>query len=242
MSALLPVLPVWLVCYLSYRSLALSWKVATKTSDPSVFDLSLALSLLTSGNSTYTLLPAGLDVSSRPGLLAPVALWSSLLLLALPDNSPDRAVLCSSLILARNTVWILNANISSFTVLWRSFLILHSEKGFVNKGKTNLKLFNQLFWVVVFTMNAIQNTMFPLNHIAKGGFPENSYKGRICLLLEPDPKVDYGWKKYRLFPIIFSSVALLYMRYIHLRVNRFLKGLCPNKRYSCIMRLAHYAL
>ena len=25
------------------------------------------------------------------------------------------------------------------------------------------------------------------------------------------------------------------MRYIHLRVSIFLKGLCPNKRYSCIM-------
>ena len=52
MSALLPVLPVWLVCYLSYRSLALAWKVATNSREHSVFDLSLALSLLTSGNST----------------------------------------------------------------------------------------------------------------------------------------------------------------------------------------------
>ena len=236
MSALLPVLPVWLVCYLSYRSLALAWKVATNNSQHSVFDQALALSLLTSGKLHLNSPPqVCLHVCSCLGLLAPVAFWSNLLLLALPDNSPSRPELCTSLILARNTIWILNANIFSFAIHWRSFLILHSEKGFVDKGRPNLKLFNQLYWVVVFTMNAIQNTMFPINHIAKGGFPENSHKGRVCLLLEPDHMVEYGWKKYKLFPIVFTSVALLYMRYIHLRVKRFLKGICPNKSYSCIM-------
>ena len=234
MSALLPVLPVWLVCYLSYRSLALAWKVATNSSQHSVFDLSLALSLLTSGNSTSPP-QACLHAPSCAGLLAPVALWSSHLLLALPQDSPARPELCSSLIVARNTIWILNSVICHFTIQWRSFLILHSEKGLVNKGQPNLKLFNQLFWLVVFSSTAMAHMMFPFNHIAKGGFPANSHKGRICLLLEADPTVDYEWKKYKLFPIMLCSVALMFCAYTHSRIKRFLRGFCPNKRYSCIM-------
>ena len=105
----------------------------------------------------------------------------------------------------------------------------------MDKGRPNLKLFNQLFWVVVFSMTAIEHFMFPFNHIAKGGFPENSHKGRICLLLEADPTVDYEWKKYKLFPLTMSSVALVYCAYTHLRIKRFMRVFCPNKRYSCIM-------
>ena len=164
-----------------------------------------------------------------------MALWSSLLLLTLPDNSPARPELCSSLILARNTIWILNSVICYFTNRWRSFLILHSEKGLVDKGQPNLKLFNQLFWVVVFSITVVAHMLFPFNHIAKGGFPANSHKGRICLLLEADPTVDYEWKKYKLFPIMLCSVALMFCAYTHSRIKRFLRGFCPNKRYSCIM-------
>ena len=105
----------------------------------------------------------------------------------------------------------------------------------MEKGRPNLKLFNQLFWVVVFSMTAIEHFMFPFNHIAKGGFPDNSHKGRICLLLEADHTVDYEWKKYKLFPIIMSSVAIVYCTYTHLRIKRFLRKFCPNKRYSCIV-------
>ena len=172
---------------------------------------------------------------SCPGLLAPVALWSSLLLLGLPDNSPARRELCGSLLLARNTIWILNGNIMSFSILWRSFLILHSEKGLVAEGKPNLKLFNQLYWVVVFSMTVIELTISPFTQIAKGGFPENSHKGRICLLLENDHMVDYEWQKYKLFPIAMCSLALLNLRYTHLQIRRRLTKFCPNKRYSCIM-------
>ena len=172
---------------------------------------------------------------SCPGFLAPVALWSSFLLLGLPENSPARLELCSSLLLARNTIWLLNGNICLFTILWRSFLILHSEKGFVDKGQPNLKLFNQLFWVVVFSNTFLEHFMFPFTHIAKGGFPENSHKGRICLLLDADPTVDYEWKKYKLFPITFCILSIVYCSYTHIRIKRFLRGFCPNKRYSCIL-------
>ena len=80
-------------------------------------------------------------------------------------------------------------------------MILHSEKGLVDKGQPNLKLFNQLYWVVVFSMTVIELTISPFTQIAKGGFPENSHKGRICLLLEADPTVDYEWKEHKMFPI-----------------------------------------
>ena len=178
---------------------------------------------------------ACLHLPSCAGLLAPVALCSSLLLLELPQYSPARVELCTSLMLARNTIWVLNGNICVFTILWRSFLILHSEKGLVDKGQPNLKLFNQLFWLVLFSMTTIEHFVFPFNHIAKGGFPENSHKARICLLLENDQTVDYEWKEHKLFPPILFSVSTFYCAYTHLRIKRFLRGFCPNQRYSCIL-------
>ena len=70
-----------------------------------------------------------------------------------------------------------------------------SDRGLVQNGYTNLKLINSLFWVVDIAFVVHSYGTFPLSQQLKGGFPENSIKGQICMKL--DFQLDKNNVKYR---------------------------------------------
>ena len=116
------------------------------------------------------------------------------------------------------------------------FLILHAEKGLLVHGRPNLKLFNQLFWIVVCAFIMVSYSGFPLPFLVKGSYPESSNAGKICLLRDINDENLKDLDNYRFELIQFNAffVTWFLSKYASYRVSRFLKGCCPRKKMSCI--------
>ena len=117
----------------------------------------------------------------------------------------------------------------SFSLLWRSFLILHGQ-GFIRNGQLNLKLSSQLYWLI--TLSFIGLGIF-LG--MKGKFTQESVRGKICLLRPVDNEAHqknqvliYG------INLIYGFISTIYMFYNDSRCKRLIKQMCPGKKMSCI--------
>lgn len=157
-------------------------------------------------------------------------------ILQLSDDSEYRGVLCGILIQARFTTAILFFNTMYFGFLFRTFLILHSDRGLVFHGQPYLKLFHKLFWIIFSAFSAIFYMAFPLSHQLKGKYPEMSKKGRMCLLLDIEEISASGHEgnKLRMINLIFPVVLGLSAVFLVWKVKRFLSGHWPRNRMSSI--------
>ena len=63
-----------------------------------------------------------------------------------------------------------------FSLWWRVFLVLY-PRGFVREGSTNLKLFNQLFWLMLVVWLSVQYTGELVLQL-QGNSPQGSMQGR----------------------------------------------------------------
>ena len=117
-------------------------------------------------------------------------------------------------------------------------MVVHAE-GFVKKNGLDLKLFKQLYWLVwhydlpdlVFRLAwlvfvTIALTPSPITPIIKGGFPQNTYRGQVCLLQEKIEGNQENFKKGFLerFPQIVEIIYTL--RFVR-KMNKFVDGQCP---------------
>ena len=163
------------------------------------------------------------------GVLSPLAMLANALLHHLDETSGHRAVLCGLLIQARSTIKVVYPTILLFSIMFRTVLILHSDKGLVTKGAHNLELFNQLFWIIVgcFLVMLQGVTLF------RNNFLEGTTKGQICLLLNLDGDDD-GRHKFIMIRTTFAIGNIILAHYLQLRVKSFLSGHCPQKKMSCI--------
>jgi hypothetical protein len=123
-----------------------------------------------------------------------------------------------------------------FSFLFRTFLILHSDRGLVNKAGPNLRLFHQLFWTVLTTFILVILVIFPTSHQLKGIYPEGTRRGKMCLMLDFPEDYDFVHEglKLRMFNIILPLLGMVAVTLLNMRVKRFLSGHCPRKRMSCI--------
>ena len=48
------------------------------------------------------------------------------------------------------------------------------NQGLVLNGQPNLKLFNQLYWMITLAFVAVGHVVFPLSHLISGTFPAES--------------------------------------------------------------------
>ena len=48
------------------------------------------------------------------------------------------------------------------------------DQGLVLNGQPNLKLFNQLYWMITFAFVAVGHVVFPFPHLISGTFPAES--------------------------------------------------------------------
>ena len=88
----------------------------------------------------------------------------------------------------------------------------------------------RLAWLVFVT---IALTPSPITPIIKGGFPQNTFRGQVCLLQEKNEKNQENFKKGFLerFPQV---VEIIYtMRFVR-QVNKFVDGQCPGRKMSSI--------
>ena len=144
-------------------------------------------------------------------------------------------LLCSIHLTANLFVGVFFGQVIFYTFLWRSFLILHGQ-GFIRNGQLNLKLFNQLYWIVTLPHLLIAVNMDQPMYF-KGTFSQDSVRGRICLLYpinngpaEQKPIIYQG-----LF-LIWGFVSISYVIYLSSRSKRFIKAMCPGEKMSCIGR------
>ena len=169
----------------------------------------------------------------------PVLCWNILLLQSEGQESPEqkelRILLCSIHTPSTPGYAAILFSISTyFSVLWRSFLVLHAQ-GFIRNGQLNLHLFSQLYWLIAisfFCLGLIPNQVLHL----KGTFPKDSVRGLICLLIrlndetreKGDGKVVSG-----LF-FTFGLNTLLFVFYLSSRSRRLIKGMSPRSKMSSI--------
>ena len=210
---LLSLLQPWPNLRLAYRLL----RQPRSSSCPALFDQSVALCLITTG------------------LLAPLCCLS-LNLLLVTDNPEDRLALCSVFIKAKFFFGELYFVTLFFSFVFRTFLILYSDRGLVKNGKPNLLLFNQLFWTILITFFVIMYISFPLHAQFLGTFPQISKQGRLCLHLSSDEDVQYKHEnlKIKLIGLAFPCLAQFFNSFLKGKCERYLANLCPKRRMSCL--------
>ena len=168
-------------------------------------------------------------------LLSPTAVFADFMLQALESDSKHRTFLCAILINARSVTTVVIASSAFFSFLFRSLVVLHAEKGLIVKGRPDLKLLNQLFWLImgsytVFVLFIVFN--FYRTIILTKTFVSSSNMA-ICLMVDgkEDRDLEAG---FRVIGPAFRFVQFSVMSYLYSMVNGYLKGLCPDEKMSCI--------
>ena len=90
-----------------------------------------------------------------------------------------RVMLCSIHTQTRNILANIFKNIFFFCFLWRTFLILYGP-GFIRNGSINIRLFEQLFWIITIAFITVAYAVFPGKMLIKGTFSDQSSIG-LCL-------------------------------------------------------------
>ena len=156
-------------------------------------------------------------------------LWLSLL----EEESQLRTPLCGILVTSRYIIFYVFGEILFLSHVFRSFLIVFSERGLVAKGKTNLKLFHQLFWVIFCAFLVVFTFIMPISHIIRGKFPETTRKGQICLLAHTNQDIEINQKGV-LIEIAYGVLVIIQLFRSNRKSKQFVRGLCPNKNNHCI--------
>ena len=120
-----------------------------------------------------------------------------------------------------------------FSFVFRHILVVYSDRGLIRKGKSNLNLFHQLYWVIVCAYIILFCFLMPISHIIRGNFPNSTEKGKICLLIKSDNRTNY---KGVLIELAFYFIITCQMYDFNRRTKRFMRGLCPNETNNCIRK------
>ena len=87
-----------------------------------------------------------------------------------------------------------------------------------------MKLFKQLFWLILIPYCIIGIFMAPLIGIIKGTFSDN-FRSKLCLRQSIS---EFDVIKHNIVPLISPLVATATATYFEFRSKRYLKGMCPN--------------
>ena len=141
------------------------------------------------------------------------------------------------LILARHSIGY-TYTYSLFNIfVFRSFLILLADLGLVKGGQIDLKLFNQLFWLVVSVNLVLSFLTFPIVPTIRGAFPTQTLIGKVCLLseLEESPLENFDEIQAAVFvKLALNFLGAILVSYMVLKVKTFLAWFCPLRKMYCI--------
>ena len=108
----------------------------------------------------------------------------------------------------------------------------------VREGRPDLRLFHQLYWIIVCSFLLVMYTVFPGAAIIQGTFPSETVAGRVCMLQSASSNGSalYESESYKLnmFRLFFPLLNIFIIIYLRFRVKRFMSELCPRKQMSCI--------
>ena len=143
----------------------------------------------------------------------------------------DRVFWCHALQLSRWAIIVAYFNTMFFNFVFRVVLIRFADRGLVVKGRPELVLFRQLYWVVFAAFFTLGIFTYPVLQIIRGTFLQST-QARLCLFkpLEADEESIKG----RIISIIYPCIAEFFNQYYSLVVFNYLNGICPKKRMSCI--------
>ena len=145
----------------------------------------------------------------------------------------DRVFWCQNLYIAHFSLMVTFSNTAVFSHIFRSVLIRFADRGLVLQGRPNLKLFNQLFWLILIPFCCIGLLMAPFYSILKGVFAQQ-FVAKICILA-PGLKIDSHQDprqmiKQTIVPLIVPSLFLAYCQYLTYQVRQYFRGTCPNQK------------
>ena len=146
--------------------------------------------------------------------------------------------MCKVLILARHSIGY-TYTYSLFNIfVFRSFLVLLADLGLVKGGQADLRLFNQLFWLVVAVNLVLSFFTFPIVPTIRGTFPSQTLIGKVCLLsgFEEERPLE---NSEEIQAAVFVKVALNFLGavlviYFVFKVKTFLARFCPLGKMYCI--------
>ena len=109
------------------------------------------------------------------------------------------------------------------------------NQGLVLNGRPNLKLFNQLYWLITLASLLVGHVVFPLPQLISGTFPSQSRyrpnntifitspwrRGRICLLraIHPDFESENKGVRQRLILLISTLLLMLFIWHFYAKVS-----------------------
>ena len=112
-------------------------------------------------------------------------------------------------------------------------MVRFSDRGLVLQGRPNLKLFNQLFWLILVPYCCIGLMMAPFNSIIRGDFPEK-YVAKHCIrppgfkgVVHQEPQTVM---KQVVVPMVSALLNLVWCQYWTYKVRKYFRGICPNKK------------
>ena len=166
------------------------------------------------------------------GISAPFSGIFLLLVLESEPASQPRLLWCQTYHLCLNSLISLYFYTFLFSFLFRTVLIRYSDRGLVSGGKPNLRLFEQLYWLLLSAFVSLGIILFSVVKYLKGDYPLTTY-GNICLEqpLENDTRMKND--AIAIAPIIIGAV---FRRYWTSKVSRFLAGICPKGKMAMLGR------
>ena len=149
------------------------------------------------------------------------------------ENIGDRVFWCQNLYIAHFFLHVVFLNTALFSYTFRTVLIRFADRGLVFQGKPNLKLFQQLFWLILIPYCCIGLLMAPLLGIMKGNFSK-AFVAKICILppgfkgnpyQEPQKIMEQA-----VVPLVVPLLHLSYVQYWTYKVRKYFRGTCPNRK------------
>ena len=151
-----------------------------------------------------------LNLSSHSGLLAPV--WAAAVLVTDSLNDlEDRFYGCMVIHICQTIITVCYIFTFFFSLLFRMVLIRFSDRGLIVKGKYNLFLFHQLYWIVFGAFFFMAVSIFIIVPLIRGTFAEIPHS-KMCMLrptenmkTDSSPECDecsFFFTNYK-YPILF---------------------------------------
>ena len=114
-------------------------------------------------------------------------------------------------------------------LVFRFLIIRYADRGLVVKGKPYLMLLNQIYWTFFGALVCI-GLFYPLSLIFQGKL-EKTNANQLCLNL---PLEETYTPNMQISAHAISALVFFFTQYLTYRTHRYLGGICPAKKMSCI--------
>ena len=205
-------------------NLLISFKIFVKPTIHNVFNISLAC------------LFGFLGIAGPLLAYSYFEIFGNLADLNVPVRSQEQKLVCAKFIEGRNMIFVAQQIIGT-NIMFRFFLIVHAEKGFVSSGVFHSKIFNFSFIILFFFSFAHSYLPWMITAALAEDYPQSTVKGRICLHLRLEWDKDKTketsdiYIKPRLMVLAFTIASSLFLFYMFVfKTKQFMRGFCISQR------------